>query len=361
MNNKEYAKGLWISISDDEIKNNRAINSFFEVGSTRKIIVQYKCDGGHKTINLTPANYLDAFYDEVWTRLDIKQKMQILKWHQVAYLTKNGYTGDLPQFCYFADIKRDASISACALKERRLFLELSQIEKMSGLDAFVLVTHECVHHLDYQKFMSVYDELLEKFLSPNAEVYGEPMFREVMGLPVSGKIKNLITGEFERVDENLAKKILFVKNYITSLSKEKLTPKTKCNVSSKQEMQKYLKEMFYYHTPYETKAFTESICYMLESVSHKNKKVELGEKDLLIIEKNKDFLKFMMGKKKEIQKYYKMNYLEAVNMEMVAEFNLKYPDSKYYICPELMEKRNKILEQVWEQVFETYKIDDKEA
>ena len=55
------------------------------------------------------------------------------------------------------------------------------------------------------------------------------MFREVMSLPGCGKIKNLTTGEFERVDENLAKKILFVKNYITSLSKEKLTPKTNKN------------------------------------------------------------------------------------------------------------------------------------
>lgn len=344
LTNEDIFNKLGLKLSGDKQKDDFLVNTFFKTGSQNKITIYL--NNGKQKVNLTPANHNLAFFNEVWEKLSLSEKLIILKWKQTEYLTLKGYKGEIPKFKFFKNLS-GINYSAFADVDG-LCVDLKRVNEFSGLDALAVIIHECEHHLDFEKANEIISKFSGVYLKNTNDV--NKLSIEVMQLPIEGKkLKNLKTGEFDFITDELANEILLLKNYFITINPEAQTPKRKKHIQSVEAFEKYIKSMVYYNSPLEVNAYKKSIQYVGLASKIKTKCILLNEKDIEVLKKLQNQLKNLEGKKREIQKYYKISRTRAINMELVHKFNSSFygKNKDKYLLPELMQQREEILKDLW--------------
>lgn len=356
MDNAEILKSLGITYETTRGANKLA-NMFYKVNSTEKIEVYYLRDGKRGKYNISPRNYHIAFVNEIWRELTTMQRLRVLKWHETEFLTKSGYAGDIPEFRFITD-EDYGDISYCALakKNEGLLLKLDFIQRSKGLDALTIITHECIHYLDFEKFDLTYKKYMFKYLKYHYAPDNELLYKEIMQLPVEGKILNIKTGEMDFITEEMRNDFLFLKNHVVCFCKHIDTPFCQRNANTKEYFEHYLAEMFYYTSPLERRAYLGSLDYTRGIVDRLEDKYPVNEIDKKLLNNNNKLRLKVLGKVREIQKGYRMSHYNAINLELVNLYNhVKFGKSKrYYICKDLMKKRDEVVKFLWEKKYRYY-------
>lgn len=352
MTNKEYLSNLGIKLTGVNQDDELMINSFLRLQDSKKIVVPL--DDGRQ-IHLTKKYHKRAFLNEVWEKLSLSEKIKVAKWEQEEFLTLKGYLKGIPQFIFSDEKMQNISCSAGAMQEG-LYINLESFAKFKGFDALATIVHECIHYLDFEKCEQILKEIAKDYLPKNIIENKDLTALFVMKLPVEGKIKNFSAAKMEFISKDLASKILLLKNYFVTINPEVQTPRFQKHVQSFNSFNKYLRKMAYFCSPLETHAISESVNYAKKIASAKYICVNLNLEDNEVLLKQEDQLKNLIGKKREVQKDYKISVINAINMELVHEFNLIVfnENKKRYILPELMEKRHKIYKHLWETKFAYY-------
>lgn len=349
MANAEIVKNLGIELTGDVNKDNQIVNETLCVGSSDKFVKYVSVYRGHKKVTLSPISYELGFCEQVWSQLDLSEKLKLMKWASEDYLQKNGYGTDFPPFIYFTkDNYKDLTFNALAF-EKSVLVSLDFINKCSGYDAAILAVHESVHELDFQEINKLLENEISKYVYGYAGIDNFRTIKNIMALPMTGKIINWQTGQYDYLIDDLFEKILLCKNMIMKCVLYKNTPKNRKLVYSSSDFDKYLAADFYYTSPLENKAYNVSIQHIF-NMAYDNSKILIQEKsDSEVLTKYYDYLNKINGRKLEIQKHYKMPIKYAVNIELEHMFNKMYYGNKKenYICQEHMQKREEIVKRFW--------------
>lgn len=349
MNNKVFLKKIGIKLSGNVDEDNKTINEFFGVGQTQKIEAYIKQNGKMKRVNISPVNYQLAFCEEIWKTLSVGERLKVFNWHQEQYLTKKGYRSDFPTFEFLSRQNyENLSFSAIAKPDGKLMFSFDFVEKCKGYEALVILTHESEHFIDFEMFDSLYYKHLGKYIKHT--VSDLERARCIMELPVEGKIKNLQTGEWEFVSNEMRNEFLLMKNCLATFGKRLGTPEKKRLVATQGTYENYLEQLFYFTSPLEYRAQYKSISYATKVYEDMKENSIMGEKDKEVIDSQNLWLKKIEGKIREIQKLYNCSYYNALNMELVSTFNENlYGKAKSkYVCPKLVAAREEKREYIWE-------------
>lgn len=353
MDNLSFLQKNGISLSGSATMQNKWLNSYFSVNSNESIFISTN----DKKYEISQENCEFAFANEIWKHLNLSQRLRIIRWQQINYLLQNGYKKHISDFEFVTNKTFDinSSIIALAQKHGGVIIGLDFVRKSKGMDALIMITHECIHYLDYERE----EELLKKYSNyypgyPNANL---PITLDyIMSLPIEGKIHNLKNCEMKFISPQMREDILKMKNFIILLTLKRDAPIQKKYATDKERYMAYLSSMFYYTSPVEQRAYRDSIAYVNKFISQIRHAYTIGNVDDQIMNKYLKILERISGQVREIQKYYQMSHYNAINMELICAYNKeRYGDDKLrYICPEIMEQREKIVKNLWEEKFGYY-------
>ncbi|MBE7075104.1 MAG: hypothetical protein E7376_03920 [Clostridiales bacterium] len=349
MTNTEFIQNLGIELTGDILQDNLLINELFKVGTSDKFVKFVKVGEKYKKFTLSPISFEIGFTEQIWSQLSIAEKLRLMKWASEDYLQRNLNTTNFPNFIYFTENSYEhISFIAFALKDK-ILISLNDILKCSGYDAYILAVHESIHEKDYIFAEKLIDEVLCNYIQNYSPEKDYLTLKSIMQLPVEGKILNVKTGEFEFVTNELKEQILLCKNRIITICKLKNTPKSRNFILTPTDFNKYLTSDFYYLSPLETRAYNDSISHVLQVAEENSKILTCTNADRLRLEKNNKYLKTINGRKREIQKQFKIPADFAVNMELEYIFNkLNYGNNQEkYICKKHMKQREECIKRFW--------------
>lgn len=349
MTNREFVQSIGIELGKNVAENNAKVNQALNVETSEKFIKFVKDGERYKKVTLSPISFGIGFCEQVWSQCSIGEKLRLMKWASEDYLQSNGYGVDFPPFVYFEKNEyKDLSYSALAF-DNKILLSLENIDKMSGYDAGAIAIHESVHLLDFVEINKLLDEEMSKYVFDYRGVNHFKTVKDIMKLPITGKIINWKTGQYEYVTPELAKNILRCKNKITVCSIYKGTPKSRKNVYSSADFDKYISACFYYASPIEQKAYNVSIKKTFDIAQSNSKVFDYSKNDVKALDNLYNYIMKINGKKREIQRQFQMPVEQAVNIELEHIFNKTYYSDKpaYYICQPHMQKREQMLNRFW--------------
>ena len=352
MNNRDFLNTIVLHFSGSVEEQNKKINAYFGVNSTESIFIEV--DGNAYEISTDNCEF--AFINSIWENLNLEQRLRILKWQQESNLVEQGYVGKIPPFEYLSDVSEHDNDNFLATAKRRggLIINLDAIRKRKGLDALILITHENIHYVDFERFNKVCN-LCSEYFTINARTLSVNV-DSIMSLPVEGKVKNYRTGNYDIVDEKMRNNFLFMKNYIMGIYETRKGVIKKQEITDKEKYETYLSYLFYYTSPLEKKAYDTSIRYVSNYVDSIRNNYPVSSIDDKTIERYQKMQKRIMGTVRQIQKYYNMSHYNAMNLELIDRYNkaIYGNDKNKYICKDLMQKREKIIKGLWERKFAYY-------
>lgn len=350
MTNAEVIKDLGIELSGNIDEDNKIVNKALGIGLSEKFVKYVKVGDKHKKVSLTPRSFELGFCEQVWSQLDLGEKLKLMKWASEDFLQKNGYGTDFPEFVYFCKNNYENLNFAALAFEKNIFISLEHLNKMSGYDAVILALHESIHELDFVEISKIMQEEISQYIFNYSGVDNFRTIKEILKLPIKGKIINWKTGQYEYVTDDLREKILLCKNKLIKCSLYKNTPTGRRMIYTSADFDKYLSSDFYYCSPLENKAYNKSIWDVFE-MSYRNSKIfGFSKNDVSVLDYYYNYLNKLNGRKLEIQKQFKMPISEALNMEFEHIFNKMYfGDNKVcYICQDHMQKREQMVKRFWD-------------
>ncbi len=341
MTNKEFLKNMGIELTGDVEVDNKNLNKLFDVESEESIVVGYKSGVIPMIANISRNNYSFAYQNDIWKELSVGQKLRILKWQETDYMRGRGFTGQIPKFIFVTyDDYSEFNYSAMA-RDNSIEYNLDILSRTAGYNSLATTIHESIHELDFKTYPELINKYVPKYLR-YADVANGYISENVMKLPLEGKVLNRLTGEYEYVTEQMREDFLLIKNISIRINAYKNTPNSKRQVFNFNSYEKYMRAMFYLVSPIEERAYEGSIEYVNWAYyKNKEKGYVASEEDLKALGANNKRLKMLSGKKREVQKAYKIPVWKAVNMELIHEFNnLIFGDKKVmYVCKKLMMER----------------------
>ena len=341
MTNKEFLKNMGIELTGDVEVDNRNLNRLFGVESEESIAVTYKSGAIPLIANISRNNYKFAYQNDIWKNLSIGQKLRILKWQETDYLRERGYKGVIPKFIFITyDDYSNFNYSALSRGDS-IEYNLDILSRTAGYNSLTTTIHECIHEIDFRLYPSLVQKYIPKYLRYSDALQGY-VTENVMKLPLEGKIFNRLTGEYDFVTETMREDFLLIKNMSIRINTYKNSPNSKRQVFDRNSYEKYMRTMFYYVTPLEERAYEGSVEYLnWVYLGNKRKGYVASEEDLKALNSNNKRMKFISGKKREVQKAYKVPVWKAVDMELINEFNkMIFGDKKVcYICKKQMMER----------------------
>lgn len=349
MTNQEFVKNIGIELGTDVVANNNKVNQELNVETSEKFVKFVKCGDKFKKVTLSPISFGIGFCEQVWSQCSMGEKLRLMKWASEDYLQTNGYGVDFSPFVYFEKNEyQDLSFSALAF-ENRILLSLASIDKLSGYDAGTIAIHESVHLLDFAEINKLLDEEISKYVFDYRGVNHFKTVKDIMKLPITGKIINWKTGQYEYVTPELAQKILRCKNKIVTCSIYKGTPKSRRFVHTSADFDKYLSADFYYTSPIEHKAYNVSIKKIFDIAQSNFKVFDYSKKDSDALVNFYQYIMKINGRKREIQRQFQMPVEHAINIELEHIFNKSYfgDNQAYYICQPHMRKRLQMVNRFW--------------
>lgn len=348
--NKKFVEKLGLVLSGNVKQDNKLVNSFLLESVGEKFVKYLKINGKFKKFTLSPISFEIGFCEQLWSQMTLGEKLQLMKWASEDYLQTNGYGTDFPDFIFFSEYNFDnLAYTAMSLKGK-IFLSLDFVSKTSGYDAYIIAIHESIHELDFVRVLKIIENDISKYIFQFKGIENFRTLRELMKLPVEGKIINWQTGQYEFVDEELRQKILLCKNSIITISRLKNTPSARKYVKDSADFDRYLSSDFYYLSPLESRAYNESIKHIFTMAIYNAERIDYSENDLKVLQSYNDFLLKINGRKREIQKHFKMPASYAVNMELEYLFNRFYYGNATmnYICQKHMTKRAEAIRYFWD-------------
>ncbi|MBE7082305.1 MAG: hypothetical protein E7378_01310 [Clostridiales bacterium] len=353
MTNKDFLQNMGVRLSGDVKRDNAMLNAFFNIESQEDIVVTVQAPNGKsRQICLSTNNFRHAFANVVWSKLDLSQKLRVLKWLEVDYMLQNGYSNDkiIPTFEFFAHNMTDDIAYSAITRDSGIELNLEQISSASGYNLAVIIAHECVHAIDHvfsHQLRKKYDA--EYFLP--ADMWDSNV--SIITLPIRGKVWNRKFKRFDEITPQMREDFLFLKNIISSITPQKETPSKRRLVGSEKSFKKYVQNCFYRTLPLEQRAFVTSCEFGLYLADFNTQDFPPDEVDQKAIIGFNDTMHLVQGKKREIEKYFDMPYQDALNMELIAKFNKTYFKSQEYryICKDLMQERKKCYARLWDTKF----------
>ena len=355
LNNKDYLKEMGIALTGNvDVDNNLLVNKYFKIQSTEPICTYYVEDGVEHEVFLTINNHNAAFAEVIWENLTLAERLRVLKWKEEQFLSELGYSGEKPKFEFLSNmpVPEDVNYTA-ASKNGRIELLLSYVDSCGGYSALTTILHECIHEKDHRVASDIARKYVQKYLPINA--YINPMYHieDILKLPLDGKIYNKSTKQFDFVTKEMAEDFLFLKNEVVAINSRIGTQTKKSMVVTKEGFNKYIRKAVYMLTPRERRAFEGSAKLANKIMLENTKKYPHTPRDVWQYNKNRTTPLTILGKKRELQKYYKMPIANIINMELVNEYNNTfYQDRKdLYILPELMDLRSKCVNYFYETAF----------
>ncbi|MBO7526877.1 MAG: hypothetical protein J6T74_03160 [Clostridia bacterium] len=361
INNREYLKQMGIALTGNvNVDNNYLVNKCFKIQSDEPICTYYVENGIEHEVFLTINNHNAAFTEVVWENLTLAERLRVLKWKEEQFLSELGYSGKMPKFEFLSNTPLPEDVSFTAMsKNGRIELVLSYFDSCNGYSALTTILHECIHEKDHQVATEIIRKYVQKYLPINA--YINPMYHieDILKLPLEGKIYNKSTKQFDYVTKEMAVDFLFLKNAVVAINSRIGTQTKKSLVVTKDAFEKYIRKAVYLLTPREKRAFEGSAKLANKIILENTKKYPHTKKDVWQYNKNRSIPLTIMGKKRELQKYYRMDILNIINMELINEYNkLYYQDRKeMYIMKDLMNKREKCIDFFYETSFKGKSIE----
>ena len=349
MTNAEIIKDFGIELTGDAEKDNKIVNDALGIGAPYKIVKYLKNGDKHKKITLSPISFEIGFCEQVWSKLDLPEKLRVMKWASEDYLQKNGYGTNFPPFVYFTKNDYDKYKFNAMAFEKSILLSLEYLNKCKGYEAAITIIHESIHELDFKNIDRILEFEVGEYVNRYDTIKNFRTARSIMQLPIKGKIINMETGLYEYVTDDLRKKILLCKNKVANACLYKNTPQNRNSVITPADFDKYLASDFYFTSPIENKAYNESINMVCQMAKNNSKTLTLTKDDAETLNKYHKFLTKLNGRKLEIQKQFKMPIAEALNMEFEHIFNKLYygNNQENYICKSHMQKREEIVKRFW--------------
>ena len=271
MTNAEIVKDLGIALSGNISEDNNLVNQTLGIGDSDKFVKYVPIYRGHKKVTLSPISFELGFCQQVWSQLDLKEKLKVMKWASEDYLQKNGYGTDFPPFVYFLKDNYDKLQFNALAFDDRIFVSLDYINSCTGYDAAIMIIHESIHELDFKNIDKILENEVGQYVNRFDTIKNFRTARNIMQLPITGRIINMETGFYEYVTDDLAEKILLCKNKIVNACLYKDTPKNRKQISTSADFDKYLSADFYYTSPIEHKAYNESIQKFLDMMKKTRK------------------------------------------------------------------------------------------
>lgn len=348
--NKEFAEKLNIKLTGNTNLDNQKIDECLIDTVPEKFVKYVKINGKYKKFTLSPISFHIGFSEQIWSQLSLAEKLKVMKWASEDYLQLRGYGTDFPPFVYFCDNDL-SSISFDAISlNGKILLSLNRVDKMSGYEAYSIAIHESIHELDFATAETILNNTLCDYIYRYEGLHNFRNLRQLMELPIQGKIINWKTGKYDFVTEELKEKILLCKNSVMTISKSRNTPSCRKYIYSPAEFDRYLRSDFYYVSPFESKAYNTSIQHILSMAEYNNESLNLTDNDKNTLETYRKFLLKVNGRKREIQKYFKMPASHAVNIEMEYMFNRHFYGNRtqHYICKKHMQKREEAVKFFWD-------------
>lgn len=360
--NKEFLTEMGIKLIGNAHLDNVMLNEYFKTDSKKTIFTYYTNGQTKQKVILTPTSHDLAFADSVWQNLSLAERLRVLKWREEQYLKESDYSGAFPRFVFVSrdDLPRDVNYVAMARKDSIEFV-LENLTKCSGYSALTTVIHECIHEIDYRRIFELLGKYTGTYLPRSVLVNYTMNLSHILELPLEGKILNLKTNSYDMVSEKMAEDFLLLKNLMVAINSKIGTSEKKKNVVTKLSFEKYMRRALYMLSPLEERAFEGSCEYANYIILNNKAKLPLALSDVRQFNHNKYTIQVIQGKKREIQKYYKLPYAKAVNMELIHEYNTTTfaEDKNLFILPELMEDRKNRLKYIYERYFEGHSIEEK--
>ena len=358
ISNVDFLKQKGIALSGNIDKDNKYLDKILKYDSKEPIETFYKKDGKKQLVLLDSEDFSRAFCNLVWKNLNLTQRLRVLKWQTEKYLKSVNYKYKMPSFKFFVDFDtNDISFNALALKDKIVF-NLDYLSKCSGYSALTTIVHECIHEKDVENCNELIKDYYQ-YLPIDILLNYQNCKPEILELPLEGKVYNRRTRQYDMVTEKMAEDFLLLKNFAVGINSKKNSPTTKHDVVTKDGFEKYIRRSFYLLSPLEERAYEGSSDYVNRVIILNSKRVPLCVEDISQYQKNKHIKTIIQGKKREIQKYYKIHYTHAINMELINEFNVtNYGEIKdFYLQQDLMEKREKIKENYYNTFFKGNSIE----
>lgn len=333
--NKEFLREKYnLTLTDSIYVNNNIVREFLDLNNDELIIEGMKINRN---------DYHHFFSEKIWEKLELNEKLKLLKWACCDYLKVKDFT-----FSFFHQNDDDIRSSLAFANTDRITINLEQFNKLSGIYALEVILHESVHVLDLKKR----DYYLNKF-SPyipddlikakNFEYYNY-----IMGMDINGKHFNKITKKEEVFDKNMQNDLLMLKNLTVLINPNTSINSKKSSVRNKNDFFEYIRNICYQVSPLEYRAFTISqkkTFDIMDSVAPDFNSPEFG----YFFNRSR----YLRGKKKQLAKYFNRSIEEVINDALVYEYNKSTYGvyKKEYICKEQMENWEKDMEKLWNSKF----------
>ena len=358
-NNYEFLQELGIKFTGYNYLDNKNIRDFFGVYLKEPIDIQCEYFGKELKIVLKPNDCDLAFTNVVWSKLSLGERLRVLRWKQVEYMRNRGYKATIPDIDFVSkDVLKDVSYFALA-REKSIEFNLDYLNNTNGYKALETMIHESIHKIDHfntliylSKYAGIYlpkDVLIEyKYYKP-----------KLLQLPLDGYLVNAKNGQIDKITDVMKEEFILIKNFCIAINSKANTKEHKREIRSREDFDKYLRRAVYFVTPLEERAYEGSIEYVQNLVLQNAEIIEHDEIDKKQYHKCIYDYKYIQGKKKELEKYYKMPLIDRVNMELIYEYNKERfgDDNSKYIAPELMKIRQKKADFFYDKRFKSV-VDD---
>lgn len=342
MDNREFLLNIGFEFDTDDFYNNERINDFFDVYNLVPFKVTFKNKyNKEQEVEILPSNCEMAFQDKIWSRLNLAQRLRVLKWEQTLFLNKCGRCGIVPSFEYVGYKELDQIVYNAASTNHSLILNLKNISIGNGYEALKSVIHESIHQLDYDKLYHLLNKYRDYLPANRTDM--DILNSLIMQLSVKGLNYNFRTGRNTLVTPKMGEEILLLKNLVVRLNKEK-----RIGADNNDNLLSKLNEAFYCNSPLERNAFIGSGIYVDKIMAKNIEEYGLDASDVLQLGQKDKTTDTINAGKKLIKKVYGTASLStAMNMELVYAYNKSKFKGKTerYICKSLMEKRMKKLDE----------------
>lgn len=288
-------------------------------------------------------NYYSFFDDINWSKLDIKEKIKLLKWACCDYLKVRDF-----QFLFFYSENRDYSCALAMAKSNCIIINLDKLNEKSGYYFLETIIHESVHIKDLAQFNYLLNKFKNYIPEDIVNSKSNSIYEYIIKMDLNSKHFNNESQNEIYLDKTEKENLLLLKNMIVSIIPNTNLNLKKARVKKTYDFEQYIRNLCYKLTPLEYKAFTTS------------QKVTLDIMEQLGVDHNSQEYSFLLrrykslvGVKRQISKYFNKPVEEVVNDALIYEYNkLIYKDNTdAYICKDKMQQWENNMNRLWNAKF----------
>lgn len=195
----------------------------------------------------------NCFLKRIWNFATIEDKIKITDKY-LDYLFRNDIQSrpTLRIVSHPNSTVDNDSLASYEKKNNEIFLNLDNLEDVSGLNFMAILFHECTHAKDMANIeKNIAPEILTKYtrISDEEANYAKLWEKLIIDMPFEGLVFNKKLGDKELLESVPQQKILKCKNYFSIFNE--CTMYSPDNIRNKKDFETYLNSILYFYSPLE--------------------------------------------------------------------------------------------------------------